>query len=75
MNQTDRMDRNGEGYTDLTAGTACKNIQREKQKREEQRQAAISSLIPIIKEVAALAGFEVVGRITLRDRRTGKEYR
>lgn len=34
MNQTDRMDRNGEGYTDLTAGTAYKNMQREKQKEK-----------------------------------------
>lgn len=69
------MDRNGEGYMDPTAGTAHKNIIMEKQKKEAERQAAISSLIPVLKEVAALSGFEVVGRITLRDRRTGKEYR
>lgn len=75
MNQSDRMDRNGEGYPDPTAGAAHRNMQKEKQRREEQRQAAINSLIPIMKEVAALAGFEVVGRITLRDRFTGKEYR
>lgn len=37
--------------------------------------AVISSLIPILKQTAELAGFEVVGRITLRDKATGKEYR
>ena len=32
-------------------------------------------LIPVMKQTAELAGFEVVGRITLRDKETGKEYR
>ena len=32
-------------------------------------------LIPVLKQTAELAGFEVVGRITLRDKETGREYR
>lgn len=32
-------------------------------------------LIPIMKQTAELAGFEVVGRIVLKDKHTGKEYR
>ena len=35
----------------------------------------ISDLIPVMKQTAELAGFEVVGRITLRDKGTGKEYK
>ena len=37
--------------------------------------AVISSLIPIMKQTAELAGLEVVGRIALKDKQTGKEYR
>lgn len=33
------------------------------------------NLIPIMKNTAELAGFEVVGRIVLKDKHTGKEYR
>ena len=40
-----------------------------------ERLAVISNLIPIMKQTAELAGFEVVGRIVLKDKRTGKEYR
>lgn len=42
---------------------------------EAERMAVISNLIPIMKQTAELAGFEVVGRIVLKDKRTGKEYR
>ena len=37
--------------------------------------AVIGRLIPVLKQTAELAGFEVVGRITLRDKETGREYR
>lgn len=36
---------------------------------------AIGDLVPIIRQTAALASFEIVGRITFRDKTTGKEYR
>ena len=42
---------------------------------EAERMAVISNLIPIMKQTAELAGFEVVGRIVLKDKRTGIEYR
>lgn len=35
----------------------------------------IGRLIPVMKQTAELAGFEVVGRITLRDKSTGKEWK
>lgn len=69
------MNKNGEGYVDPTPGAAFGNIRREEHKREAYRLSVISNLIPIMKNTAELAGFEVVGRIVLKDKHTGKEYR
>ena len=69
------MYRNQEGYPDPTAGTAYSAIRREERQQEADRLATINTLIPVMKGAAELAGFEVVGRITLKDKATGKEYR
>lgn len=65
----------GKKLTDPTVGSAWRNIRKEEIRRETERMAVISSLIPIMKQTAELAGFEVVGRIVLKDKQTGKEYR
>ncbi|KAB0577251.1 hypothetical protein EI53_01278 [Fusobacterium naviforme] len=74
-----RMDKNAEGYADPTAGEAYKNIVREERAKayeaEGERVSRISSLIPILRATAELAGFDIIGRIPLKDRETGKEYR
>lgn len=67
----------------LTDGQVCyddfeamSNIRKEQRQQEAaERLAVISRLIPVMKQTAELAGFEVVGRITLKDKETGKEYR
>ncbi len=69
------MYKNQEGYSDPTPGTALSNIRREDRQREADRLNTISALIPVMKGAAELAGFEVVGRIILRDKSTGREYR
>lgn len=69
------MNKNGEGYSDPTPGAAWSNIRREERQQEAERLSAISSLIPVMKQTAELVGFEVIGRIALRDKETGKEYR
>lgn len=69
------MYRNQEGYSDPTPGAAFSNIRREERQQEADRLATISALIPVMKGAAELAGFDVVGRITLKDKATGKEYR
>lgn len=70
------MYKNAEGYSDPTPGEAMSNIRREQRQQEvAERLAVISKLIPVMKQTAELAGFEVVGRITLKDKETGKEYR
>lgn len=69
------MYKNQEGYADPTPGAALSNILREERQRDAERLAVISRLIPVMKQTAELAGFEVVGRITLRDKGTGKEFK
>lgn len=70
------MYKNAEGYNDPTPGEAMSFIRKEQRQQEiSERLAVISRLIPILKQTAELAGFEVVGRITLRDKETGKEYK
>lgn len=69
------MYKNQEGYSDPTPGAALSNILREERQRDAESLATISRLIPVMKQTAELAGFEVVGRITLRDKGTGKEFK
>ena len=69
------MYKNQEGYSDPTPGAALSNILREERQRDAERLAMIGRLIPVMKQAAELAGYEVVGRITLTDKATGKEYR
>lgn len=71
----DSMYRNSEGYHDPTPGTVWSNMQRDAKKQKDRYPAVIGNLIPVMKQTAELAGFEVVGRIILRDKATGKEYR
>ncbi len=67
--------KNSEGYPDPTTGEALNNITQEEKRREAERLAVISDLIPVLKKTAELVGFEVVGRIVLMDKETGKKYR
>lgn len=59
--------RNKEGYSDPTAYTAIRNIQ-----KEEQR---VAELINVLKYIIDQSGFELTARIQLREKRTKKEFR
>ena len=59
--------RNGEGYRDTTAGKAIKSA--------DKTPDRIMDVINLMKHCASVAGLEVVGRIVLKDRTTGKEWR
>lgn len=63
--------RNKEGYPDPTAGEAIGTVAREEKRHNEE----VTNLVNVIKQIISLAGFEMVGRITLKDKKTGKEYR
>ena len=55
--------RNKEGYADPTAGAAIHEAEPKAKKKE------------VLKQMIDIAGYEMVGRIVLRDKDTGKEYR
>ncbi len=63
--------KNTEGYNDPTPFEAMKNIDKD----EAERQKRLNSLIYILKANIHAAGFELINRIELRDKRSGKEYR
>lgn len=58
---------NHEGYQDPTADNAIKKTQ--------QTPPEIMQVVNMMKAIAGVAGFDVIGRIQLRDRATGKEWR
>ena len=62
---------NSEGYADPTAYFGTKNIIEEETEMENK----VHSLVHIIRDVANLAGFEVIGRIQFRHKKTGKEFK
>lgn len=63
--------RNGEGYRDPTAWEAVGTVSKEERKKDK----AVTNLVTMLKQIIRLAGFELVGRIVLKDKKTGKEYR
>lgn len=62
--------KNNEGYNDPTAYHGTKNAMQGD--KDEKR---VSTLIGAIKGLIDLAGFDLLNRIEIRDRRTGREYR
>lgn len=63
----DELRRNGSGYVDPTPYQAIKNITKEEKK--------VSKVIKTLQSVAHLAGYEIEGRIALRDKQTGEIWR
>ena len=58
--------RNSEGYADPTAYQAMQNIESEKR---------MNDLVHVLKYIVRISGFELVERIQLRDKRSGKIYK
>lgn len=65
------LNKNSEGYSDPTPCAAVTKVMRE----ENERQRRVSVVVGILKNAADLAGFDLVNRVVLRDRKTGREYR
>ena len=63
---------NAEGYHDPTAYHGTKNIIRDE---DEEQQRRLNNLIFVLKYIIRLAGFELLNRIELKDKRNGREYR
>ena len=62
---------NPSGCKDPTAYKAVKNVTREEKSSEERLNKLLATLFYVID----LAGFEVEGRIALKDRKTGTVWR
>lgn len=62
---------NGEGYADSTAYEGLKPVIRE----ETEQQQRVSALVRVLKYVIDAAGFDLLNRIELKDRKTGRVYR
>lgn len=62
---------NSEGYHDPTAYEGLKPVIRE----DAAVQNKLNKLITALKLVIDLAGFELIGRIQVRHRKSGKEFR
>ncbi|HEK4853252.1 TPA: hypothetical protein SOL27_001316 [Clostridioides difficile] len=58
---------NKSGYLDSTAYEAIRKVDKEKQEA--------NVLIELIKKMAKVAGFEIIGRIELRNKKTGVLYK
>lgn len=63
--------KNSSGYSDPTAYLGTKAIIRE----ENEQQRRVASLIKVLKSIIDEEGFELIARIEIRDRKTGREYR
>ena len=63
--------KNKEGYSDPTAFAAISKIQKD----DSDLQRRVSELVNVLKYVIDKSGFELMARIEIRDKRTGKEFR
>ena len=63
---------NAEGYTDSTAYTALRHIQQEE---NAELDAKVNTLIKVLKYIVSLSGFELINRIELRDKKSGRSFR
>ena len=63
--------KNGEGYNDPTAFLGIQAVIRS----ESEPQKRSNTLIFVIKYIIDAAGYDLLNRIEVKDRKSGKEYR
>lgn len=71
MSRYNKSMRNASGYVDLTAYGAIKNANNV----TLEESSRFHNLLDTIFYIIELAGFEVKGRIVLKDKKTGKTWR
>ena len=62
---------NSEGYPNPTEYYALKSIIQEEKELEKK----VHNLVNVLKFVTDWAGFEFIGRIQIKDKKTGKEFK
>lgn len=63
--------RNAEGYKDPTAHAAMSTVLRQQDEADQR----LAQLIKTLKNMIDLADFDLLERIEVRDRKTGRSYR
>lgn len=63
--------KNSEGYSDPTAYFGLKSIIEEENTLERE----VNTLIRVLKYIIGNSGFELVSRIEIRDKKTGRVFR
>lgn len=63
--------RNSEGYADPTAGAAMAATN----KKEQEVEKLNHKLIQMFRLLVDLAGFEIVGRVTLKHKKSGRVFK
>lgn len=62
---------NSEGYADPTAYFGTQQIIKEEKELEDK----VHTLVHVIRDITNLAGFDVIGRIQFKHKKTGKEFK
>lgn len=71
MNNNDIPFRNPSGLPDPTACTALRNIQKE----TDEADLRVQAFIRAVKTLVDMSGYDLLARIEIRDRFTGRVYR
>lgn len=66
---------NGSGCPDPTAYAVMKKIQREERIQNQPIDEAAHKVVVTIKNIMDLSGFELVGRIQMKHKNSGKIYK
>lgn len=66
-----KLDKNQDGYKDPTAFQAIKQVIKEEETEEKQ----LATLIFVLKYIINMAGFELNGRIELKNKKSGRVYK
>lgn len=67
----DNPKRNSEGYYDPTAYAALRPIIQEENTLERE----VNALIKVLKYIISKSGFELVSRIEIKDKKTGRVFK
>lgn len=66
-----KLDKNQDGYKDPTAFQAIKRVVKEEETEEKQ----LATLVFILKYIINMTGFELLNRIELKSKKSGRVYR
>lgn len=59
----------------LTSQPGQQSTKQNQRQRKKEYNPEVTNLVSVLKQMIDIAGYEMVGRIVLRDKDTGKEYR